>query len=74
MSKKHKKVCTTISNIEHFFIWTSTNIGCVSISIASLLGTPIEITSLAIVLKASAITVGIKKYKSIVQNKRKIML
>ena len=74
MSKKHKKVCTTISNIEHFFIWASANIGCVSISIASLLGTPIEITSLAIGLKASAITVGIKKYKSIVQNKRKIML
>ena len=32
MSKKHKKVCTTLNYIEHFFILGSTITGCVSIS------------------------------------------
>ena len=39
MSKKHKKVCTTLSYIEQFLILASTNTGCISISVfASLLG------------------------------------
>ena len=32
MSKKHKKVCTTLNYIKHFFILGSTITGCVSIS------------------------------------------
>ena len=32
MSKKHKKVCTTLNYIEHFLILASTTTGCVSIS------------------------------------------
>ena len=40
MSKKHKKVCTTLNYIEHFLILGSTITGCVSISsFASLVGT-----------------------------------
>ena len=39
MSKKHKKVCTTLNYIEHFLILGSTITGCVSISsFASLVG------------------------------------
>ena len=52
MSKKHKKVCTTLNYIKHFFILGSTIIGGISIpAFASLVGIPIEITSSAIVLK-----------------------
>ena len=32
MSKKHKKVCTTLNYTEHFLILASTITGCVSIS------------------------------------------
>ena len=32
MSKKHKKVCTTLNYIEIFLILASINTGCVSIS------------------------------------------
>ena len=67
MSKKHKKVCTTLNYIEHFLILASTITGCVSISaFASLIGIPIGITSSAIGLKTCAITAGIKKCKSII--------
>ena len=49
MSKKHKKICTTLNYIEHFLILASTINGCVSISdFASLIGIPIWITSSAI--------------------------
>ena len=52
MSKKHKKVCTTLNYIEHFFILASTITGCISISAsASLFGIPIGTTSIAIELK-----------------------
>ena len=62
MSKKHKKVCTTQSYIEHFLILVSTITGCISNSaFASLIGIPIGITSSAIGLKICAITAGIKK-------------
>ena len=40
MSKKHKKVCTTLYYIEHFIL-ASTNTGCVSISAFALVGIPI---------------------------------
>ena len=70
MSRKHKKVCTTLNYIEHFLILASTITGCISISaFASLFGIPIRITSSAIGLKMSAIVAGIKKYKSIIKKK-----
>ena len=49
MSKKHKKVCTTLNYIERFPILASAITGCVSVSnFASLVGIPIGITSSAI--------------------------
>ena len=61
MSRKHKKVCTTLNYIEHFLILASTITGCISISaFASLLGIPIGITSSTIGLKICAITGGNK--------------
>ena len=42
MSRKQKKVCTTLNFIGHFFIFASVVTGCISISaFASLLGIPI---------------------------------
>ena len=65
MSKKHKKVCTTLNYIEHFLILGSTITGCVSISaFASLVGIPIGIASSTIGLKICVTTTGIKKYDS----------
>ena len=61
MSEKHKKVCTSLNYIEHFLILGSIITGCISISaFASLVGTPIGITSPAIVLKIYAITAATK--------------
>ena len=54
-----------------FFISAPTITGCVSISaFASLIGTPIKITSSAIELKIYVISAGIKKYKSIIKKKK----
>ena len=72
MSKKHKKVCSTLNYIEHFLVLASTITGCVSTSaLASLIGISIGITSSAIGLKIWAVTSGIKKYKSIINKKKK---
>ena len=68
ISKKHKKVCTTLNYIEHFLILASTITGCVFISaFASLVGITTGITSSANELKICAITARIKKYKSIIK-------
>ena len=49
MSKKHKKICTTLNYIEHSVILASTVTGCLYISgFSSLFGIPIGITSSAI--------------------------
>ena len=49
MSKKHKKVCTTLNYIDHFLILASTITGCISIStFASLIGISIGTTNSAI--------------------------
>ena len=73
MSKKHKKICTTLNYIENFLVLGSTISGCVSISaFASLVGIPIGITSSAIGLKIYAITPAIIKYKSIIKRKKKM--
>ena len=72
MSRKHKKVCSTLNYIEQFLILASTITGCISVvDFASLIGILLGITSSAIELKICTITVGIKKYKSIIQKKRK---
>ena len=57
MSRKHKKVCTALNNIEHFLISASAITGCILISaFASLLDIPIGITCSAMGLKICAIT------------------
>ena len=72
ISRKHKKVCTTLNYIERPLIVASVITGCISTSaFASLLGIPIEIASSAIGLKICAITARIKKYKSIIKKKKK---
>ena len=71
ISKKHKKVCTTLNYIEHFLILASEINGCISISsFASLLDIAIGITSSAIGLKIYKIVAGIKTYKSIIKKKK----
>ena len=72
MSKKHKKISTTLNYIEDSLVVASTIIGCISISaFASFLGIPIGITSSAIRLKICAITAEIKNYKPIIKKKKK---
>ena len=62
ISKKHKKVCTSLNYNEHFLILASAVTGCVSnCAFASLLGIPIGITSSAIGFKIYTITAVIKK-------------
>ena len=75
MSRKHKNVCRVLNYIDHSLIVISTITGCVFISaFASLAGIPIGITSSASGLKICVITAGIKKYKSIINKKKKNMV
>ena len=63
MSKKSKKVITTLNHIKHFLILASAIFGSTSIiAFTSLIGVLIEITSSVIGWKNCAITAGIKKY------------
>ena len=76
MSRKHKKVSTTLNYIEHFLILASTFTGCISISafaslLGSLLGVPRGTTSFAIGLKICAIATVTKIYQSIIKNYKK---
>ena len=65
MCKKHKKFW-------HFLILVSTITRCILIfGFTSFFAIPIEITSSAIGLKICAITAEIKKYKSIINKKKK---
>ena len=67
MSRKHKKVCSTLNYIEQFLVLVSTVTGCISVfHFASLIGILLGITSSAIEFKIFTITVRIKKYKSII--------
>ena len=62
VTKKHKKICSTLNYIGHFLILSSTVTGSVSISaFASSVSIPIGIKSSAIGLNICAITSGIKK-------------
>ena len=73
MSKKHKKVCTTLNCFEHFLILAFTITGCISISaFASLIGISIEIASPGIGLKMCGITPEIKK--SIIKKRKRSMI
>ena len=61
MSRKHKKVCTTLNYYQLFLILASTITGCISTSaFASLVAISTGITSSAIRLKFCTIAVGIK--------------
>ena len=72
MSKKHKKVPTALNYTDHFLILASIITGYISVSFfASFIEIPIKITIPAIELKISAITEAIKKYKSIIKEKKK---
>ena len=75
MSKKHKKVCTTLNYIEHFLILASTIKGCISIyAFASLIGIPIGMMSSAIGLKICAITAGIKSISQWLRTRKRSMI
>ena len=71
MSKKHKKVCTTLNYIEIFLILASINTGCFYFCFCLFVGIPIGITGSATGLKICAISAGILKYKSIIKKKKK---
>ena len=71
MNRRKKNIWTTLNYIEHFLIFATTITGCISISdFASLLGIPIGNRSSAIGLKISSTTAGIKKYNSIIMEKK----
>ena len=74
ISKKQKKVCTTLTYITHFIFSTtiaSTIAGCTSISVfVSLLGVPIRITSSPMGWKICAIATGIKNFQSITRKNK----
>ena len=60
-----------MSCLENLLIFVSVVSGCVLISwFASFVGVPVGIMSSAAVLKIHAITPGIKKYKSVIREKR----
>ena len=87
MSEKYKKTCKELNYVEHLLILVSTLTGCVSISkfasivcvpgcvsiskFASIVCVPVGITSSAVGIKISAVTVKIKKHKPIIKKKRK---
>ena len=59
MSRKHKKLCTTLNYVELFLKLHFSITGCISISaFVSLLDVPIEITSSAVGLKICVLVVG----------------
>ena len=71
MSEKHK-VCRALNYFEYFIFSVSAVNWCVSIfAFALLVGVPVGTVSSAVVLKIGAITIGIKKYKSIIKKKKK---
>ena len=65
-------MCRALNYFEHFLIFVSIVSRCVSISaFASIVDASIGISISAILLKAFAITAGIKKYKSIIKEMKK---
>ena len=75
MGKTYKNAWATINFIEHYLILASAITGCISISASAfLLGIPMGITSSAMGLKIYAIATGIKKYISIIKNRKRTMI
>ena len=75
MSRKHKKIFTTLNYIKQFLILAYAITGFISISgMASFLGIIIEITDSAIRLKLCAVSTGIKMYQSLIKKKKKSMM
>ena len=72
MCNKHTKVSTTLNYTEHFFTLVFVVTGCISISAcASLVHIHTEIMCSTMGLNICAITVRIKKFKSIIKKKKK---
>ena len=72
MSKKNKKVCTTVNYIEHFLNSVFAVTVCIFISaFASLVDSSKGIKSSTIGLNICAIIARTKKYKSITKKKKK---
>ena len=72
MSEKYEKTCKYLNYVEKFLILVSAVTGCVSISaFASLVCVPVCIRNSAVGINICAITVGIKKYNSIIKKKKK---
>ena len=68
----HEKVWRSLNYFEHFLVFVSAVSGCVSISeFVSLIGVPVGIIGSAIGLRICAITIGIKKYNSIIIKEEK---
>ena len=71
MREKYKKICKYSNYVERLLIFVSTVTDCVSFSkFALLVCVPVGITNSAVGTKTSAITAGIKKYKSIIKKKK----
>ena len=69
---KPKKAYKILNYTEYLLILASTVTGCVSISaFASLVSIPVGIGRSAVAIKICVITVEIKKYKSIIERKKK---
>ena len=72
MSKKPKKICTTLNYIEDFLVLGFIITGYIFISpVVFSVGIPIGIASSTIGLKICAITATIKKNQSIIKKKKK---
>ena len=72
MSNKHKKVCRISNDIDHFLILACAITWCISICIfPSSLDVSVGITSSVLGLTICAITAGVKKYKILIQKKKK---
>ena len=72
MSKKHQKIYTTLDYVEQRLILASVVSSiCCNFCFASVVGTPVGITSSAVGIKICAITAAIKKYKSIITKKKR---
>ena len=72
MSNQNKKICTTLNYIEHSLALNFAVTGCISISaFAVLVNIFSGIMISTIGVDIFAITIRIKKYKSIIKKKKK---
>ena len=72
MSKKHQNVCRVLNYFEHFLVFVSVVSAYISACVfVSLVGVSSCIASSAAEMENSAITEGMKKYKSIMKKESK---